>query len=108
MVRQHCPFTLTFGRWISLGASGRPGAVNFWSSPTLQAWTKARKIRLRFELAKTLLGHLMGIMENDESGKFKEEIVPVRTKWVDPAQRVRLEHLLHGRYLVLRRGKSKR
>lgn len=46
---------------------GRPGAVNFWSSPTLQAWTKARKIRLRFELAKTLLGHLMGIMENDES-----------------------------------------
>ena len=46
---------------------GRPGASNFWSSPTLQAWTKASHIRLRFEQAKTLLGHLMGIMENDET-----------------------------------------
>ena len=46
---------------------GRPGASNFWSSPSLQAWTKASHIRIRLLQAKTLLGHLMGIMENDET-----------------------------------------
>ena len=47
--------------------------LNFYLRFRNQNWKffenliKASHIRLRFEQAKTLLGHLMGIMENDES-----------------------------------------
>ncbi|XP_015919728.2 laminin subunit alpha isoform X1 [Parasteatoda tepidariorum] len=43
----------------------RPNADNFSYSMTLQEWTKATNIRLRFLRTKTLLGHLMSVARQD-------------------------------------------
>ena len=45
--------------------NGRPNAMNFSNSPSLQEWTKATNVRLRLLRTKTLLGHLMAVANQD-------------------------------------------
>lgn len=47
----------------------RPGASNFSMSPTLQAWSKATNIRLRFLRPKTTLEDLVEGTRRDKTGK---------------------------------------
>ncbi|CAH1775060.1 unnamed protein product, partial [Owenia fusiformis] len=45
--------------------NGRPNANDFSNSESLQAWTLATHVRLRFLRTKTLLGHLMALARQD-------------------------------------------
>lgn len=45
--------------------NGRPSADNFSMSETLQEWSTATNIRLRFLRPKTTLGHLLSVERQD-------------------------------------------
>ena len=47
--------------------NNRPSAHNFSYSKSLQEWTRATGIRLRFLRTKTTLGHLMAVARQDPS-----------------------------------------
>lgn len=45
--------------------TGRPSANDYFNSPTLQEWTRATNVRIRFLRTKNLLGHLMSVARQD-------------------------------------------